>query len=133
VRFRSPGWGDAYAGLRDQAPARAIRYLRTLAWALVSVRRAQRQLRAGGLATVTLSPAPLGGRGAQRGLRDGLRLSRPSCLERSLVRRAWHLRQGREVAIVIGVRGSAESFGAHAWLQGDPPDPGDFAELLVWP
>jgi len=133
VRSRFPGWVDAQARLRDQAPARAIRYLRTLAWAFVSVRRARRQLRSGGLATVTVSPAPLGGRGAHRGLRDGLRLSRPSCLERSLVRRAWHLRQGREVPIVIGVRGGSENFGAHAWLQGDPPDAGDFAELLVWP
>jgi hypothetical protein len=120
--------------VREQAPARAIRYLRTLAWAFVSVRRARRQLSGGGgLATVNVRPAPLGGRGAQRGLRDGLRLSRPSCLERSLVRRAWHLRQGREVPIVIGVRGGSENFGAHAWLEGDPPDAGDFAELLVWP
>jgi hypothetical protein len=49
------------------------------------------------------------------------------------VRRSWHLRQGRDIPIVIGVRGGGESFGAHAWLRGDPPDPGDFVELMVWP
>jgi hypothetical protein len=114
-------------------PLWVIRYLRTLAWTLISVRRTRGQLDSGGLSAVKLLPAPLGGRGARRGLRDAFRLTRPSCLERSLVRRAWNLRQGRNVPIVIGVRGNSESFGAHAWLQGDPPDPGDFAELLVWP
>ena len=125
----------ANARLRDRPPARAIRYLRTLAWAVASARRVRRQLRSGGLASVTVLPAPPGGRGARRGLRDGLRLTGPSCLERSLVRRAWNLRQGVETPIVIGIRGSGsgETFGAHAWLQGDPPDPGGFAEILVWP
>jgi len=119
--------------LAQSYPARLIRYMRTLAWASASARRARRQLRSGNLASVTLPPAPLGGRGAPRGLRDGLALTRPSCLERSLVRRAWHLGQGRDIRIVIGVRQSSDGFGAHAWLQGDPPDPLDFTELLVWP
>jgi len=127
----------ANARVGDQPPGRAIRYLRTLAWAVASVRRVRRHLRSGGLASVTVVSAPPGGRGARRGLRDGLRLTGPSCLERSLVRRAWNLRQGVEIPIVIGIRGSGsgsgERFGAHAWLQGDPPDPGGFAELLVWP
>jgi hypothetical protein len=119
--------------LSEILPVRMIRYLRTLAWAFSAVRRTRQQLRVGDLASVAVRPAPPAGRGARRGLRDGLRLAKPSCLERSLVRRFWHLRQGREVPIVIGVRGGGENFGAHAWLRGDPPDPGDFTELLVWP
>jgi hypothetical protein len=121
------------AGLSGTLPGRLITYLRTLAWTYASVRRARQQLRVGDLTSVTVGPAPPAGRGAQRGLRDGLRLAEPSCLERSLVRRFWHLRQGRDIPIVIGVRGGGENFGAHAWLRGDPPDPGNFTELLVWP
>ena len=122
--------GDLCRG--DLVRAGLLHYPRALAWTVLCCWRARRALHRGGLRAVSLPPAPAAGRGSQRGLRDGLRWAKPSCLERSLVRRAWHQRQGRDVPIVIGVRGSGASFGAHAWLQGDPPDPGQFVELLTW-
>jgi hypothetical protein len=108
-------------------------YLEGAAWAIRATRRCHGQLRAGGLKAVALPVAPRARSGSLRGLRDGMRVTGATCLERSLARRAWHARQGRDVRVVIGVRGSGETFGAHAWLEGDPHDPGEFAELLRWP
>lgn len=108
-------------------------YLEGAGWAIRAARKTRRQLRAGGLKAVAIPVAPLARDGALRGVRDGMRVTRPTCLERSLVRRAWHARQGRDVHVIIGVRGSRERLSAHAWIEGDPPQPGEFAELVRWP
>jgi hypothetical protein len=109
-------------------------YLAGFLWSLRSARLARRQLRSGGLDTVALTRAPTRRLGTTRGVRHGLALAKPSCLERSLVRRRWHQAHGRDIPIVIGVRRApGEPFGAHAWLQGDPPDSGNFSEIAVWP
>jgi len=55
------------------------------------------------------------------------RMTRASCLERSLLRQAWLRGRGTMRDVVIGVR-SDDEFGAHAWLDGDP-DGVDFVEI----
>ncbi len=116
--------------LRERLPG----YLAGLAWSWRSCRLARRQLRAGGLKAAILRPPPIKRPGTTRGVHHGMKLAQPSCLERSLVRREWHLAQGSDIPIVIGIRNEpGRPFGAHAWLQGDPPDPGNFGELAVWP
>ncbi len=73
-------------------------------------------------------PAPASGRRAVEGV---LRVTRRSCLERTLVMQAWHSAAGSDRDIVVGVRGPTDRFEAHAWLDGE--DPGDFAELTRYP
>lgn len=101
-------------------------------WAFRGVRSCRRQMRAGPLDAVRVPRAPGARRGSVRGVRLGLAAARPSCLERSLVRRAWHLAQGRDRRIVIGVSGPGEPFAAHAWLEGDR-DGAHVLELARWP
>ena len=55
------------------------------------------------------------------------RMTRASCLERSLLRQAWLRGRGTMRDVVIGVR-SDDEFKAHAWLDGDP-DGVDFVEI----
>lgn len=111
---------------------RSGRLIRGAAWAVRAVHVCRRQLRAGPLDGVRVPEAPPARRGCARGVRWGLAAARPSCLERSLVRRAWHLAQGRDRRIVIAVSGPGEPFGAHAWLEGDR-DGADMVEMLRWP
>jgi hypothetical protein len=109
-------------------------YVAGLLWSLRACRQAYRELHSGGLDRVALNAPPRRRPGTVRGVQHGIRLTRASCLERALVRRQWHLAQGRDIPVVIGVRNVAgECFGAHAWLQGDPLDSGDFCEIAIWP
>lgn len=110
----------------------AGRWGRTLVWSVRGVRQVRRQLRRQGLQAVRLPVPPAAGRGSQRGLAAGLRAGRASCLERSLVRQRWYRAAGRDVPILIGVNGSTEQFGAHAWLEGDPTGADGFSVILNW-
>ena len=57
-----------------------------------------------------------------------------TCLERALVLQCWEARQGRAVAVIIGVTGSSADFKAHAWLEGESDnDDGSFRELMRLP
>jgi hypothetical protein len=56
-----------------------------------------------------------------------VRVTRASCLERSLLRQAWLRGRGTMRDVVIGVR-SEDKFEAHAWLEGDPDSTG-FVEI----
>jgi hypothetical protein len=56
-----------------------------------------------------------------------------SCLVSAVVRQAWLLAQGIRRDLVIGVTDLSEQFGAHAWLEGDPPCHDGFHELLRRP
>ena len=97
------------------------------AWAFAAVSVVRRQLRATGLADVRVPRAmPLDRRG--RGV-DAVLWRRGSCLERSLVRQEWLRVHGRDVDVVIGVRGPSD-FGAHAWLDGEESHSADeFVEI----
>jgi hypothetical protein len=102
-------------------------------WALRAWPRCRAQLRRGGLDAVELPVPPPDRPGAQNGVRRVLGYVPASCLERALVRQRWHAAHGQPRDVVIGVRGPAADFGAHAWLEGDPGGPGEFTELTRWP
>ncbi len=58
-----------------------------------------------------------------------LRLTRATCLERSLVLQRWYLHFDVEFDVVIGVA-SEDAFKAHAWLDGTEPDSAErFSEI----
>jgi len=88
-------------------------------WALCALRAVRAQLAAGELRELRL-PAPrrstLGGR---RGVKLVLLARRASCLEGALVRQRFGAACGDVRDVVIGVRNPAETFGAHAWLEGE--------------
>ena len=90
------------------------------AWAARAALAAHRQLKTVALERVRLPAVPALPRGAGRGVQAVLRRTRPTCLERALVRQRWLASQGVRRDLVIGVR-SGPPFAAHAWLEGDPP------------
>jgi hypothetical protein len=107
------------ARVRDALEYR-LAALRGAAWAARAALSAHRQLRSVELARVRLPAVPVLPRGAGRGVHAVLRRTRPTCLERALVRQRWLAGQGDARDLVIGVR-TGPPFAAHAWLEGDPP------------
>lgn len=86
-------------------------------WAEVALRAARRHLAAGRLGELPL-PGPLRlPRRAGRGVEALLRRRQATCLEGALVRQRWLAAHGVECEVVIGVRGPAHGFAAHAWLE----------------
>jgi hypothetical protein len=88
-------------------------------WALRSVRRARRELRARPIEAVRLpTPRGVSARG-DRGVYAVLHRLEPSCLERALVLQHWLSHRGEPRAVVIGVTAPGPDFRAHAWLDGE--------------
>jgi hypothetical protein len=103
-------------------------------WAGRSLIDVRRSLRRTALPDVTVSPPPRLPPTAVRGVRFVLRRRESTCLQRALVLQAWHAAQGSPREVVIGVTDSKGPFSAHAWLDGDPGDPGrGYDELLRLP
>lgn len=104
--------------------------IRAAAWALRAAGSARRSMRDGGLATLALPRVPELEATAGRGVDAALRRTRYTCLERAVVRQAWAAAHGERRDVIIGVS-SPGDFGAHAWLDGDPPSAGGgFHEIL---
>ena len=96
--------------------------------------QARRALRDGHLAEIELPAPPAVPFSAERGVHALLRRRSATCLERALVLQRWHAAFGQPREIVIGVRGPAQTFAAHAWLEGEPDgETGVFEELLRLP
>jgi hypothetical protein len=106
--------------------------LRAAWWTLRALRRARRGLGRRTLATPTLPAPPPLPASSVRGVGVVLRRRPASCLERALVLQRWEAAQGHPRDVVIGVT-SPDDFSAHAWLDGDPGESGEFAELLRLP
>jgi hypothetical protein len=106
--------------------------LRAAVWAARSIRRARRQLRARAPADVDLPRLPDLPASAGRGVAAVLRRQPHTCLERALVLQRWRAAHGDPRDIVIGVRGPAATFQAHAWLDDEEVDArlGPFVELV---
>lgn len=105
--------------------------LRAALWTVLAARRTDRDLSAGGLDTIRVSPPPRLPDDAGRGVAAVLRRRTDTCLVRALVLQSWHLSQGRPRDLIIGVTVPSEGFRAHAWLDGDPPCHGEgFNEFL---
>jgi hypothetical protein len=107
--------------------------LRAAFWAQRALRSARRTLRRDGIAKASLSDPPRLRPDAGRGVRAVLRRKPSTCLERALVLQRWQASQGVERDVIIGVRGSADNFAAHAWVEGEPDMDGAFEELLRLP
>ena len=106
--------------------------LRGLAWAYRSVRSARRQLRRTGLTGIVLPPLPPRPAEAARGVRIVLRRLPATCLERAVILQRWRASQGDPRDVVVGVRGTGDSFRAHAWLDDEEPSEGEdvYRELV---
>jgi len=90
-------------------------------------------MRDGGIAGLVLPPVPDLGVAAGRGVNAILRRTRYTCLERAVVLQAWAAAHGDQRDVIIGVSSPAD-FGAHAWLDGDPPSAdGGFLEIVRHP
>jgi hypothetical protein len=108
--------------------------LRAAWWAFWAARRAEQQLRGGGIEAVHLSPPPSLPASAEMGVSAALRVRREACLVRAAVRQRWLAAHDSPRDIVIGVQGPTASLRAHAWLEGDPPCHSEgFEELLRRP
>lgn len=103
--------------------------LRAAAWAARSLAAARWQLRRRRIHDIELAPPPRLPPDAVRGVRALLRRWRHTCLEEALVVQRWEIAHGTYRDIVIGVTAPNKQFGAHAWLDGDPEQPGVFSEL----
>lgn len=129
--------GGAAAWLRAALPrerrARIPAFASGWWWALRAWRRCHSQLHRGGLYAIKLPPPPAEREGVANGIHRLLRAASASCLEQSLVLQAWHASRGLPLDVIIGVRGTASDFGAHAWLENEPAEPGVFTELQRWP
>lgn len=107
--------------------------LRAAWWALRSARQTRRLLSTKGLdAALGPPPPPALPDEAARGARAALRRRGHTCLVRSIVMQSWDAAHGRPRDLIIGVTGS-DDFEAHAWLDGDTGEEGDFNELLRRP
>lgn len=110
-----------------------LQALRAAAWALRAAHDARRSMRDGGIRTLALPAVPDLDAAAGVGVEAMLRRTRYSCLERSVVRQAWGAAHGDTRDVIIGISGT-EDFGAHAWLEGDPPSSsGGFHEIMRHP
>lgn len=124
-------WSTAALPTRPCVPVAG--FLAGAWWAPRAWLRCRTQLRRGGLPAIEL-PRPPGDRpGAEKGFQQVLDRLPATCLESSLLRQHWLAAHGRPRDLVIGVRGPTAKFGAHAWLNGDRQNFGDFAELKRWP
>jgi glycosyltransferase involved in cell wall biosynthesis len=121
------------AALPRERRARVPAFLAGARWGLRAWWRCRRQLRRGGLQAVALSDPPADLPGAVNGVRRALDGVHASCLQRSLVLQHWESSHGNGRDVIIGVRGGTSKFGAHAWLDGEPQEPGVFTELKRWP
>lgn len=113
--------------LRRRALA-PVHDVRAGVWATRELRRLRRGAlaRDGVRATVRRPPTRVS-RNSGRVVMLTTRLAGATCLERSLLRQAWLRGRGTPRDVVIGVR-SADTFEAHAWLDGDP-DAVDYLEI----
>lgn len=94
--------------------------VRLALWAHREVLRLKRsELSDHGLHATVLPPPPSPDITGRRAMQLALPTRRATCLQRSLVLRAFLDARGVPRAIVIGVkRGSGDTFQAHAWVEG---------------
>jgi len=120
--------------LRRLAALLAPSSLRAAAWALLSLRRARRDLAARGLEGTWVAGPPRLPASARAGVLAVVRRRPSTCLERALVLQRWEADHGAPSDVVIGVRGTSPNFEAHAWLD-EMPDAGPhaFHEILRLP
>jgi len=102
-------------------------------WTLRAIRSARRLTTEGQLLRGTLPPPPSLGDDARWAVVGTLARRHTTCLVRSLVLQAWDADHGRPRDLIIGVTRPDESFGAHAWLDGDTGHGTTFTELTRRP
>jgi hypothetical protein len=100
--------------------APGVSTVRALWWAQRAAHRARRDLAGDGLDDLVVTSPPCLPASDRRWVVALLRLSRRTCLVRSVVLQAWDASHGRRRDLVIGVTSPREGFKAHAWLEGDP-------------
>jgi hypothetical protein len=104
--------------------------LRAAWWALRALSAIRGDLKSRRIHDVRVPGPPQLSEGAARGVAAVLRRRQHTCLERALLLQTWYASQGQRRDVVIGVTSPADSFAAHAWLDGDPDGDGDFEEVL---
>jgi hypothetical protein len=121
----------------DGRPARLVRLRRSVfapvhdvragLWATREIRRLRGALARDGISVSVRRPPRRASRKSGRVVMLAARVTRATCLERSLLRQAWLRGRGTMRDVVIGVR-SEDQFEAHAWLDGDA-DGVDYVEI----
>jgi hypothetical protein len=94
--------------------------VRSFRWSVRQLRDVRRRLQTEGTRTRIQVPDHLGPRG-RWGVRAALLVTRPTCLERSLLVQAWLGVHTTAPDVVIGVRKRSGKIEAHAWLDGRDP------------
>jgi Transglutaminase-like superfamily len=92
--------------------------LRAAVWANRALGHVRRDLSDGWKASVPPAPPRLPA-GARRGVEALLRRRRHSCLEGAIVRQRWLAAHAIYRDVVIGITSPAETFTAHAWVDGE--------------
>ena len=104
--------------------------LRAFRWAVQQLGDVKRRLPTEGTSTRIQVPTGLGPRG-WRGVRTAVLVTRPTCLELSLLLQAWLGVYSPAPDVVIGVRKQSGKIEAHAWLDGRDPGFDDSYEELT--
>lgn len=108
--------------------------LRAAWWALRAARQAKALTERGVIDAASLPKVPSLPADCRRAVAGVLRRLHAPCLTESLVLQAWDAAHGERRDLIIGVRGGTTSFGAHAWLEGDPHEASQgFVELTRHP
>jgi len=108
--------------------------LRAALWTQRALLQVRYRLRRSGVRGVKVASPPRLPASAHRGVLAVLRRRPHTCLERALLLQSWEARQGRTVAVIIGVKGSSAEFKAHAWLDGESDNEDRaFRELMRLP
>lgn len=98
----------------------AVPNARTFRWSVRQLRGVRRRLNTEGTSTRIRVPQGIGPRGSW-GIRAAILVTRPTCLERSLLLQAWLGVRARAPDVVIGVRKRSGKIEAHAWVDGRDP------------
>lgn len=105
--------------------------VRAAGWAAAALRRLRVDLRTEGL-DARVPPPPVLPPHAVQGLALVVRVSRASCLERSLLLQAWLGAHDEPRSVNVGVKeDSPAKVEAHAWVSGHEPDPEGYALIRV--
>jgi hypothetical protein len=105
--------------------------VKTALWALRAVTEIRRALRTRRFEPGIVAAPPHAPLEAEVVVNAVARVTRSTCLTRSIMRQHWFAAHGDDRDLLIGIDRSGPVFRAHAWIEGDPPShAAGYAEIL---